>query len=76
MELEQRECRKNRMSTTAHLTNPSSTFRKLRRAKSKSPLTFAAGDGSVPHHVSILDDTGDGFRSVGLDEALVACEEH
>ncbi len=50
--------------------------KRSRRVKSKSSLTFTPGDGRIPHHVSILDDTGDGFGSVGFDEALIACEEH
>lgn len=38
--------------------------------------TFAAWHGGAPHHVAVLQGTGDGLRALRPDEAVVALEGH
>lgn len=39
-------------------------------------LTFTARDSRAPDHIPILQDTGDGLRTLGLHKAVVTVEGH
>lgn len=39
-------------------------------------LTFTAGDSRAPDHISILQDAGDGLRTLGLHKAIVTVKGH